>query len=125
MGGHSAWRKRVEKGGLAKGSGGAILRHRPRLGRKGKEQLALNRKGNLGGHGNPKKKSEKKKRQAANKVPTGDTINDTEESLFTSRRMPNAGLLFSFLLVAGVGVSWLLLHATGNKPESRRDEDLH
>jgi hypothetical protein len=55
MGGHSAWRKRVAAGGLAKGAGGVALRHRPRLGRRGKE-LALNRKGNLGGHGNPKKR---------------------------------------------------------------------
>lgn len=61
MGGHSAWRKRVANGELAKGSGGAILRHRPRLGRKGKD-LALNRKGNLGGHGNPKKKTRNKDR---------------------------------------------------------------
>ena len=53
MGGHSAWRKRVERGELAKGSGGAIMRHRPHLGRKGKD-LILNRKGHIGG-GNPKK----------------------------------------------------------------------
>lgn len=55
MGGHAAWRKRVAAGGLAKGSGGAALRHRPRLGRRGAD-LALNRLGNLGGHGNPKKR---------------------------------------------------------------------
>lgn len=60
MGGHAAWRKRVAAGGLAKDSGGAALRHRPRLGRRGVE-LALNRKGNLGGHGNPKRKAKKKK----------------------------------------------------------------
>lgn len=54
MGGHSAWRKRVAEGGLAKeGTGGAIARHRPRWGRKGKD-LKLNRKGSIGG-GNPKK----------------------------------------------------------------------
>ena len=56
MGGHAAWRKRVAAGELAKGSGGAALRHRPRLGRKGAD-LALNRLGNLGGHGNPKRKA--------------------------------------------------------------------
>jgi hypothetical protein len=60
MGGHAAWRKRVEQGELAKGSGGAILRHRPRLGRKGKD-LILNRKGHIGG-GNPKKKRKTTKR---------------------------------------------------------------
>jgi hypothetical protein len=55
MGGHSAWRKRVAQGGLAKeGTGGAIARHRPRFGRRG-EDIKLNMKGNLAG-GNPKKK---------------------------------------------------------------------
>lgn len=62
MGGHSAWRKRVAAGGLAKGSGGASLRHRPHLGRRGAD-LALNRKGNLGGHVNPKKKATKRTRR--------------------------------------------------------------
>jgi hypothetical protein len=55
MGGHSAWRKRVERGDLAKGYAGAICRHRPHLGRTGKD-LNKNRKGNIGG-GNPKKLS--------------------------------------------------------------------
>jgi hypothetical protein len=54
MGGHSAWKKRVANGGLAKGAGGAICRHRPRWGRKGKD-LIKNRKGNIG-EGNPKKR---------------------------------------------------------------------
>jgi hypothetical protein len=55
MGGHSAWRKRVAHGGLAKeGTGGAIARHRPRMGRRG-DDLKLNKKGNIAG-GNPKKK---------------------------------------------------------------------
>ena len=57
MGGHSAWRKRVARGEPAKGSGGAICRHRPHLGRKGKD-IELNRKGNIGG-GNPKKNKRK------------------------------------------------------------------
>eukprot|EP00529_Nitzschia_sp_RCC80_P033188 CAMPEP_0113485108 /NCGR_PEP_ID=MMETSP0014_2-20120614/24313_1 /TAXON_ID=2857 /ORGANISM="Nitzschia sp." /LENGTH=126 /DNA_ID=CAMNT_0000378743 /DNA_START=292 /DNA_END=672 /DNA_ORIENTATION=+ /assembly_acc=CAM_ASM_000159 len=36
MGGHSAWKKRVAEGRLAKeGTGGAIARHRPRFGRMG------------------------------------------------------------------------------------------
>mmetsp|Transcript_43092 Transcript_43092/g.104290 ORF Transcript_43092/g.104290 Transcript_43092/m.104290 type:complete len:111 (-) Transcript_43092:2006-2338(-) len=59
MGGHSAWRKRVENGELAIQSGGAIARHRPRWGRKG-EDLKLNRKGNIAG-GNPKKMKKKNK----------------------------------------------------------------
>jgi len=54
MGGHAAWKKRVANGLLAKGAGGAIARHRPRWGRKGKD-LIKNRKGNIG-EGNPKKK---------------------------------------------------------------------
>lgn len=52
MGGHAAWRKRVERGQLAKQSSGAICRHRPHLGAKGKER------GNRAG-GNPKKKKGK------------------------------------------------------------------
>jgi hypothetical protein len=63
MGGNSAWKKRVASGGLAKGSGGASLRHHPHLGRRGKD-LALNRKGNLGGHGNPKRKRTARKSTA-------------------------------------------------------------
>lgn len=54
MGGHSAWRKRVANGELAKQYGGAIGRHRPHFGRKGKD-LILNRKGHIG-KGNPKKR---------------------------------------------------------------------
>ena len=59
MGGHSAWRKRVASGELAKGRGGAIARHRPRWGRKG-EDLKLNRKGNIAG-GNPKRKNTRRR----------------------------------------------------------------
>ena len=59
MGGHSAWRKRVAAGELAKGSGGAICRHRPHLGRKGKDR-EVERKGNING-GPRKKKSNKAK----------------------------------------------------------------
>jgi hypothetical protein len=62
MGGHAAWRKRVAEGGLAKGSGGAALRHRPRLGRKGADIEKFNRLGNLGGHGNPKKRNKRANR---------------------------------------------------------------
>lgn len=74
MGGHSAWKKRVLAGGLAKKRGGAIARHRPRLGRKGKD-LALNRKGNIGG-GNPKKM--KKKNKKNQKEADTDTIVSTK-----------------------------------------------
>jgi len=57
MGGHSAWRKRVANGELAKGLGGAICRHRPHLGRKGKERV-VERKGNI--NGGPRKNKKKK-----------------------------------------------------------------
>ena len=56
-----AWKRRVQRGELAKGAGGAICRHRPRLGRRGPD-LILNRKGFIAG-GNPKKK---KKRRTEN-----------------------------------------------------------
>ena len=52
MGGHSAWRKRVARGELAKGMGGAIMRHRPRWGPKGKEAIARQRRG----YNNPKRR---------------------------------------------------------------------
>ncbi len=55
MGGHSAWRKRLKAGLLAKGSGGAICRHRPHLGPKGKEEREQLRKGNINGGPNKKK----------------------------------------------------------------------
>lgn len=74
MGGHSAWRKRVADGQLAKGSGGAIMRHRPHLGRKGKD-LIKNRKGHIGG-GNPKKKKKNKKGAVVGVV---DNNNNTSE----------------------------------------------
>ncbi|KAL3932687.1 MAG: hypothetical protein SGBAC_010730 [Bacillariaceae sp.] len=81
MGGHAAWRKRVENGELAIKSGGAIARHRPRWGRKG-EDLKLNRKGNIAG-GNPKKMKMKKKRGDRNQQ-QGDqqqeNRNELEES---------------------------------------------
>lgn len=60
MGGHSAWRKRVANGELAKQGGGAICRHRPRLGRRGKD-IEKNKKGNIGGGPNKKKKKSNRK----------------------------------------------------------------
>mmetsp|Transcript_8359 Transcript_8359/g.12334 ORF Transcript_8359/g.12334 Transcript_8359/m.12334 type:complete len:96 (-) Transcript_8359:89-376(-) len=61
MGGHNAWRKRVKAGLLAKeGGGGAICRHRPHLGRKGKD-LILNRKGHINGGPNKKKRRNRAK----------------------------------------------------------------
>jgi hypothetical protein len=76
MGGHAAWRKRVAEGGLAKGSGGAALRHRPRLGRKGADIEKFNRLGNLGGHGNPKKRN-----KTANRHRTVGNYSDDGEAV--------------------------------------------
>jgi len=73
MGGHSAWRKRIAAGLNAKGMGGAICRHRPHFGRKGKD-LVKNRKGNIGG-GNPKKR--KKRRDGTD----AEDVNDEPFSL--------------------------------------------
>ncbi len=80
MGGHSAWRKRIAAGELAKGSGGAIARHRPHFGRKG-EDLKLNRKGNIAG-GNPKKrKSSKAQTDEERNNSLDSTKNSTEPDL--------------------------------------------
>jgi hypothetical protein len=99
MGGHSAWRKRVDAGDTAKGSGGAICRHRPHLGRKGKD-LLLNRKGFIGG-GNPKKKNKRRLEHSDQ--------NDRQLELepdFDSNRSKNAVLLFvlSLLLTSTIGM---------------------
>ena len=76
MGGHQAWRKRLETGETAKQYAGAIARHRPHLGRKGKD-LIKNRKGNIGG-GNPKKR---KKMNKGNNVrmEKNDRLGDVKE----------------------------------------------
>jgi hypothetical protein len=104
MGGHAAWRKRVAAGGLAKGSGGAALRHRPRFGRRGAD-LALNRLGNIGGHGNPKKKK--------NKVRWDDeSIRSTQNYASLSLFQGNFGvgtMIVSLLLlcvIAGINMAW-------------------
>lgn len=88
MGGHSAWRKRVEAGELAKGRGGAIARHRPHFGRKG-EDLKLNRKGNIAG-GNPKKSKS-----------TKSQTNPQDQHLISQRKKTTTYLyLRRFVLVA-------------------------
>lgn len=74
-GGHSAWKKRVRRGGLAKeGGGGAICRHRPHLGPKGKDR-EKQRKGNIGG--GPKKKKRKTKICSENRKMELVANNDT------------------------------------------------
>ena len=93
MGGHAAWRKRVARGELAKGAGGAALRHRPRWGRRGAD-LALNRKGNLGGHGNPKKNAKKRPRSK------GENCN--QDRLFTTGKLLTVAVVSSLCLISMV-----------------------
>lgn len=98
MGGHAAWRKRVASGETAKGSGGAILRHRPRLGRRGKD-LALNRKGNIAG-GNPKKKKKSRTHnQKENRVLEEST---TEKEDFSVWALLPFAAVVCFLVVRGI-----------------------
>lgn len=101
MGGHSAWRKRVASGGLAKGAGGVALRHRPRLGRRGKD-LALNRKGNLGGHGNPKKRKKSTIVSPLNDETDGDADNEQDPN---RTRFLVIKMLFLLLAVIVIKVS--------------------
>lgn len=101
MGGHSAWRKRVAKGELAKGSGGAILRHHPRNGRKGKD-LALNRKGNLGGHGNPKKKKSQRLSNLSKISRSGSVMEEWNFTNKSSWKCHTSGFLCGFSLVCCV-----------------------
>lgn len=81
MGGHAAWKKRVANGELAKGAGGAICRHHPHRGRKGKD-LILNRKGFIG-KGNPKKQKHRSSTIIISKSNDGDddveTLSNKEE----------------------------------------------
>lgn len=106
MGGHAAWRKRVAAGGLAKGSGGASLRHRPRLGRRGAE-LALNRMGNLGGHGNPKKKATTSNRKRDLNVNHISLVGQSRNVLIMNAISVGLSLLvlFFILILASSGLS--------------------
>jgi hypothetical protein len=115
MGGNAAWRKRVAKGELAKGAGGAALRHRPRLGRRG-EDLKLNRKGNIAG-GNPKKMSKRKD--------NGSSVADEAQSprWYDVREWSDWVQLLAMILTlyAAIGTSAKLI--SGRK--SRVDEDTN
>lgn len=95
MGGHSAWRKRVANGELAKQYSGAISRHRPHLGRKGKD-LIKNRKGHIAG-GNPKKQN--KNRAVGGLNEEGGVEKDEEVSKTPVRNTP--------LMV--LGATWILV----------------
>jgi hypothetical protein len=104
MGGHSAWRKRVAAGELAKGRGGAILRHRPHFGRKG-EDLKLNRKGNIAG-GNPKKSTAKARKLDDKRNIIGMNKTDSYQKL---KRITFVALL-AVLSISSVGLIVYILY---------------
>ena len=91
----------MEAGLTAKQSGGAIIRHRPHLGRKGKD-LIKNRKGHIGG-GNPKKQP---KRNNNNNNNNKETI-AANRTTTTSSGQPQTSQP-SYLLVAGMTVLLVL-----------------
>ena len=101
MGGHSAWRKRLAAGELAKQSGGAICRHRPHLGRKGKDR-EVERKGNI--KGGPRKK----KRNKANIDADNRRRNGLSSSSLASDPSKKAGGTFATLALQAFAVVVLI-----------------
>jgi hypothetical protein len=108
MGGHSAWRKRLAAGMNAKGMGGAICRHRPHFGRKGKD-LVKNRMGNIGG-GNPKKVKKRTKGHQDSNVEE-DGVVETETA---PRPQSTTFVLVGFVIVMLLGslLAYLLSETT-------------
>jgi hypothetical protein len=103
MGGNAAWRKRVAKGELAKGAGGAALRHRPRMGRRG-EDLKLNRKGNIAG-GNPKKMNKRKDNGSS----VGDEVQSPRWCDFMewSKWVQLSAMILTLYAVIGTSAKWI------------------
>jgi hypothetical protein len=99
MGGHKAWKKRVANGELAKGMGGAIMRHRPHVGPKGVDEIAKQKRG----YSNPKKKSSKSKEI---RLEGTDAERDME---VTGKATTPAGVWSGWHLTAAVLVSSLLV----------------
>jgi hypothetical protein len=93
MGGHSAWRKRVAAGEPAKGMGGAIMRHRPHLGRKGKD-LILNRKGHIAG-GNPKNMKKNKKKMQREQIGSSTLSHNDDGPLSSLLSLPKGTLMIT------------------------------
>lgn len=81
----------MERGELAKQSSGAICRHRPHFGRKGKD-LVKNRKG----QSNPKKKKAKQELQHLREV-------IAEETEHVSPRAVLAGILLAVFVISLTG----------------------
>ena len=108
MGGHSAWRKRVKAGELAMQGGGAICRHRPHLGRKGKEGLLLNRKGPTCADGGPNKK--KKRRQKDCDNGGSETVISEQDAICRSRNLKI--LVVVLLLIVMLFISFIFTSKT-------------
>lgn len=133
MGGHAAWRKRVAAGELAKGSGGAALRHRPRLGRKGAD-LALNRLGNLGGYGNPKRKLTKKSAKVIQESTSSIPLPPSNPKVFHGPKNWISSWIIALLvfICAIMVVTYDLVYTKSNKTElhnlftfSKKQPSLH
>mmetsp|Transcript_34283 Transcript_34283/g.48715 ORF Transcript_34283/g.48715 Transcript_34283/m.48715 type:complete len:110 (+) Transcript_34283:86-415(+) len=103
MGGHSAWRKRVARGELAKGSGGAIIRHRPHLGRKGKD-LIKNRKGHIG-EGNPKKKKKRNPEKSSESTSSDVKLNEKDDA---TKSIKDINSIVVWFLAGVVGFTYIL-----------------
>jgi hypothetical protein len=109
MGGHAAWRKRVAEGEPAKGSGGAALRHRPRLGRKGADIQRFNRLGNIGGHGNPKRKKTRSRNNSNSATATSGTKNELEKianQTQSTKQLPSSHCI----VFVAIGATLLILY---------------
>lgn len=125
MGGHSAWRKRVAEGRLAKeGTGGAIARHRPRFGRMG-----LVRPSKKGGESNPKKQSGRRKTQQATSTtttaaaaPSPYSTATSINSGWTTQRVNRAQqIIFKWGMVAASGIIYLILKYYYQKNHSEEE----
>jgi hypothetical protein len=97
MGGHNAWRKRLDNGELAKQGGGAICRHRPHLGRKGKD-IEKSKKGNINGGPNKKKNKKQMTQNETDQNAQAGTIGQEriEKATFVTRFIMNVVVFFTF-----------------------------
>ena len=115
MGGHSAWRKRIKNGELAKQSGGAICRHRPHLGRKGKD-IEKNKRGNILGGPNKKKKKKimnlsQRERQQINHIDQNDdNIESTTIEGADLRPFDTQGRSIILLLTIALSIAFLFVY---------------
>jgi hypothetical protein len=114
MAGHSAWKKRVAEGRLAKeGTGGAIARHRPRFGRMG-----LVRPNKKSSSTNPKKQSNnsgRRKPTTPTAVATGSTSSSPpppqqNTTMWTPQQIEHAKkIIWKWGFVTVSGIIYLLM----------------